>query len=57
MKILIIPVQESIAKDLNTIYNALEKSGEQEYANKMRNSVQWGEVTPADPYIEMRVDE
>lgn len=57
MKVLIIPVQESILKDKDKIFNALNKAGEQLYVDYLRSNMQWAEVTKDDPYVEIRMEQ
>lgn len=53
MKFLIIPVREAPAEDYAKIYDALKLAGEQDYATYFRRAVDWAEVSPDNPYLEV----
>ncbi len=54
MKILIIPVKETVYEDFKKIHNGLHAIGECEYANFLAQNVSFSEVDEADPYVEIQ---
>lgn len=56
MIFLVLPVKETPEKDFNKICMALRRDGESALATFLCQKAQWGEVTPDDPYIEIRME-
>lgn len=54
MKILIIPVKETVHEDFKKIHNGLHAIGECEYVNFLDQNVSWAEVDEANPYVEVQ---
>ena len=54
MRVLIIPVKETVQSDYKKIHNGLHAIGECEYANFLDENVSFAEVDEANPYVEVQ---
>ena len=55
-RFLIIPVMKSPTQDYDKIIEALRKAGENELAEHIRGTIEWCSVDPANPYVELTLD-
>ena len=56
MIFLVLPVKETPEKDFNKICMALRRDGESALATFLCQKVQWGNVTPENPYMEILME-
>ena len=54
MKVLIVPIKETVCDDFLKIHNGLHAIGECELANFFDENVSFAEVDEANPYVEIQ---